>query len=146
MKKETLLEKELVLEEVSSLADKLRKQALEGRQDTLELAEKVNDFQAKIKDLTKKMMATVSELSMFQATALKLQQEKEEKERVLEDAEENMNKDLPPSEEAEFEWMKMERSRIWKEKESIDRAQKAAAEALLPSTVTKTTAEPRPNA
>lgn len=146
MKKETLLEKELVLEEVSSLADKLRKQALEGRQDTLELAEKVNDFQAKIKDLTKKMMATVSELSMFQATALKLQQEKDEKERILEDANENIQKELPPSEEAEFEWMKMERARIWKEKESIDKSQKQQAEALLPSTVTKTTAEPRPNA
>lgn len=64
----------------------------------------------------------------------------------MEEAEDNMEKDMPPSEEAEFEWMKMERSRIWKEKESIDRAQKAAAEALLPSTVTKTTAEPRPNA
>jgi hypothetical protein len=31
----------------------------------LELAEKVNTFQAKIKGLTRKMMATVSELSMF---------------------------------------------------------------------------------
>lgn len=36
---------------------------------------KVNEFQAKIKDVTRKMMAVVSELSMHQATALKLQQE-----------------------------------------------------------------------
>jgi len=64
-KKEALLEKELVLEEITNLADKLRQQALTGRQDTLELAEKVNNFQAKIKSLTRKMMATVSELSMF---------------------------------------------------------------------------------
>ena len=71
-KKEALLEKELVLEEITNLADKLRQQALTGRQDTLELAEKVNNFQAKIKSLTRKMMATVSELSMFQATAMKL--------------------------------------------------------------------------
>lgn len=76
-KKEQLLEKELVLEEITNLADKLRKQALEGRQGTLELAEKVNHFQARIKDVTRKMMATVSELSMFQATALSLQQETE---------------------------------------------------------------------
>lgn len=43
-KKEALLEKELVLEEITNLADKLRQQALTGRQDTLELAEKVNNF------------------------------------------------------------------------------------------------------
>ena len=73
-KKEQLLEKELVLEEVTSLSDKLRKQASEGRADTLRLAKRVNEFQSRIKDTTRKMMATVSELSMYQATAIKLQQ------------------------------------------------------------------------
>jgi len=38
-KKEQLLEKELVLEEVTNLADKLRDQALKGREKTLKLAE-----------------------------------------------------------------------------------------------------------
>ena len=40
-KKEALLEKELVLEEVVSLTKKLRKQASDGRQETLELSKKV---------------------------------------------------------------------------------------------------------
>ena len=71
-KKEALLEKELVLEEVSSLSERLRTQAEDGRPDTLELAKRVNDFQARIRAMTKKMMATVSELSMYQATAMKL--------------------------------------------------------------------------
>ena len=35
----------------------------------------VNELQSKIKDHTRKMMAMVSELSMHQANALKLQQE-----------------------------------------------------------------------
>ena len=39
-------------------------QALEGRAGTLELSQKVNAFQGRIKDVTRKMMATVSELSM----------------------------------------------------------------------------------
>lgn len=65
-KKEQLLEKELVLEEVSSLSERLRQQASDGRGDTLELAKRVNDFQARIRAMTKKMMATVSELSMYQ--------------------------------------------------------------------------------
>ena len=74
-KKEQLLEKDLVLEEVSNLANRLRTQALEGREDTLELAKRVNDFQSRIKSTTRRMMATVSELSMYQATAMKLTQE-----------------------------------------------------------------------
>ena len=45
-KKEQLLEKDLVLEEVSNLANRLRSRALEGREDTLELAKRVNDLQA----------------------------------------------------------------------------------------------------
>ena len=64
-KKENLLEKELVYEEVSNLAEKLRTQALDGRKSTLEIAEKINEYKARTTDLSRKMLATVSELSMF---------------------------------------------------------------------------------
>lgn len=64
-KKESLLEKELVYEEVSNLAEKLRKQALDGRKTTLEIAEKINEYKARTTELSRKMLATVSELSMF---------------------------------------------------------------------------------
>ena len=64
-KKENLLEKELVYEEVSNLAEKLRAQALDGRKSTLEIAEKINEYKARTTDLSRKMLATVSELSMF---------------------------------------------------------------------------------
>ena len=47
---------------------------------------KVNEFQGCIRDTTRRMMATVSELSMHQATALKLQQEKMARERDLQEA------------------------------------------------------------
>lgn len=72
-KKESLLEKELVYEEVSNLAEKLRTQALDGRKSTLEIAEKINEYKARTTELSRKMLATVSELSMFQSKALKLQ-------------------------------------------------------------------------
>ena len=78
-KKESLLEKELVYEEVTNLAEKLRAKALDGRKSTLEIAEKINEYKARTAELSRKMLATVSELSMFQSKALKLQQEKEEK-------------------------------------------------------------------
>lgn len=64
-KKEALLEKELVFEEVSNLAEKLRTQALDGRKTTLEVAEKINEYKARTTELSRKMLATVSELSMF---------------------------------------------------------------------------------
>ena len=57
----------------------------------LALSKRVNDFQTRIKGLTRQMMATVSELSMYQATAMKLQQEKHEREMEAEDAQGDSN-------------------------------------------------------
>jgi hypothetical protein len=71
-RRKNLLEKELVYEEVTNLAEKLRTKALDGRKSTLEIAEKINEYKARTTDLSRKMLATVSELSMFQSKALKL--------------------------------------------------------------------------
>jgi len=108
-KKEQLLEKELILDEISSLSEKLRKQALQGRQSTLELSEKLNDFQTRLKDVTRKMMATISELSLLQATAIKLQQERDEIDRGLEENNRRVAEGLPPSPETEIEYLKQVR-------------------------------------
>ena len=53
------------------------------------------------------MLATVSELSMFQSKALKLQQEQEEKEAVLDRAMYNLENDMPPTEDSEMEWQRL---------------------------------------
>jgi len=103
-KKEALLEKELVYEEVSNLAEKLRTQALDGRKTTLEVAEKINEYKARTTELSRKMLATVSELSMFQSKALKLQQEKEEKEQLLDTGSQRLEMFMPPTDDAEMEW------------------------------------------
>jgi exonuclease VII small subunit len=52
------------------------------------------------------MLATVSELSMFQSKALKLQQEKEEKESLLEQAVQRMEQGMAPTDTADSEWEK----------------------------------------
>ncbi len=52
------------------------------------------------------MMAKVSELSMHQANALRLQQEVKEKEAALEQCYINMEKGLPPDAEIEREWQR----------------------------------------
>jgi len=74
MKKEHLLEKELILEEITMKSDELRKRALDNRERTIEIADRINKFQGEIKKLTKKRMALISELSMFQALSLKQEQ------------------------------------------------------------------------
>lgn len=68
-KREQQLEKELVLEEVTALTEKLRAQAVAKRDAAKLLSDQVNELQNKIRDVTKKMLASVSELSMYQVSA-----------------------------------------------------------------------------
>mmetsp|Transcript_40583 Transcript_40583/g.90203 ORF Transcript_40583/g.90203 Transcript_40583/m.90203 type:complete len:924 (-) Transcript_40583:938-3709(-) len=144
-KKEALLEKELILEEITGLSDKLRAQASEGRADTLELAKKVNEYQGKLRGVTRKIMATVSELSMYQATSIKLGAEKEELEGEVDAARERMALGAAPSEDAEREWYRLERSRLLMEEFGERQAEEVA---LLDAKISEvqSTAEPRPNA
>jgi hypothetical protein len=74
-KEESMLEKDLVFEQVCRLVDRIRAKADSGKDDTLKLAKNVNDIQSRIKEQTRKMMAMVSELSMHQGNALRLQQQ-----------------------------------------------------------------------
>ena len=87
-KKDMLDEKELVLSETSQLIEVLREQATEGREETINTAKIVNDIQvrsgcralacvtpsppappaplqARIKAVTRKMIACVSELALY---------------------------------------------------------------------------------
>jgi len=145
-KKETLLEKELVLEEVSTLSDKLRAQALEGRQGTLELSQKVNAFQSRIKDVTRKMMATVSELSMYQATAIKLDGEMDSLGSELDRQRSNMTNGLPPYEDAEADFDRILQREDVREVAKEEARRRREEEQLFLTTATRTTAEPRVNA
>lgn len=81
---EQCLEKELILEQVNRLATRIETKVGTNKDDTLSLAKKVNRMQGQIKDVTKKMMACVSELSIAQAEALRLQEEVKAKENLLE--------------------------------------------------------------
>ena len=143
-KKEQLLEKELVCEEVSNLAEKLRKEALDGRKPTLETAEQINEFKARTTDLSRKMLATVSELSMFQSKAYKLQEEKDMKEEILNEAETRLNNGLPPTDDSEREWQRLEQTRARRLAERKNKAYQKQLE-QMPNMGLKTTAIPRPN-
>ena len=60
------LEKELLFEQVCKLTERANKKVETRRVSTLAVAKKVNHYQSRIKNATRKMMALVSELSMQQ--------------------------------------------------------------------------------
>ncbi|XP_067861472.1 coiled-coil domain-containing protein 146 [Heptranchias perlo] len=146
-KEEQLLEKDLISEQVTRLSERISVKAMNGKQDTLALAKKVNEMQVKIKDVTRKMMAVVSELSMQQANAMQLQQDVKDKQQFLESCHLRMEQGMAPSEEFEYEWLKIVRNenRHKIESEMKSKAAEEEEKHLLPGGVF-TTAEPRPNA
>jgi hypothetical protein len=66
LQKDTVGEKHLVLGEVTHLTDSLRGTAAEGRATGAQLAAAANAYQGKLRGVTRRMMATISELSLYQ--------------------------------------------------------------------------------
>lgn len=143
-KREQLLEKELILEEVSTLTERLRSQALQRRESAKSLADQLTELQGRIKDVTKKMLATVSELSMYQATALRLQQEKVARDELLEEAKWKITHGEAPTEDAVKDWNRMERKRLMAAEAAMGHGDELRIQD--PRNIAKTTAEPRPTA
>ncbi|XP_013065193.2 coiled-coil domain-containing protein 146-like [Biomphalaria glabrata] len=146
-KEERLLEKDLIFDQVERLVSRISNKAQAGKDDTLNLAKSVNNIQARLKETTRKMMALVSELSMNQAQAMKLQQEVKEKEAELEQCYIRMEKGDAPSQEIELEWEKMMRDLERKiEEVELRRQLEAEEEQYKLAGGVYTTAVPRPNA
>jgi len=140
--REELLEKDLILEELASLVERLQSAASAAAPgatgdggggggggaaaggaggttrgavpDTpgVALAKTANDLQSKIKDLNRKMMAVVSELSMYQATAIKLAAETTAAHDAVGKAETAMTEGRAPTLAADHKWQSLERQRL----------------------------------
>lgn len=106
----------------------------------LALAKTSNELQAKIKETNRRMMAVVSELSMYQATALKLAAEAAQAQEALKRAQDADARGLPPTPAAEHKWQSIERARV------LPGGASAGAAAAATDGALKTTAEARPNA
>lgn len=145
-KREQLLEKELVLEEITSLTEKLRTQAVTKREAAKVLADDLNDLHGKIRDITKKMLASVSELSMYQATALRLQQEKLQRTKALEEAKWRLTHGDAPTDQAEVMLKRSERQEAIHQEMMQRRAQELPLLGAAPGQFLRTAAEPRPTA
>ncbi|XP_075064841.1 coiled-coil domain-containing protein 146 isoform X2 [Mixophyes fleayi] len=146
-KEEHLLEKDFLYEHVSKLSERICIKVENGKEDTLTLAKKMNELQKMIKDTTRKMMSRIAELSMQQASCIKMQQEVRDKEKFVETCYTRMEQGLPPSEESEQEWkhLLLQECRHRREKEEKARTEEDEDQHILPNGI-YTTAEQRPNA
>lgn len=72
MQHDTLLEKGVILEEVAGLTSQMREQAAAARPVGASLAAAANAYQERLRKVTRGMMATISELSLYQVRALQL--------------------------------------------------------------------------
>ncbi|XP_065807689.1 coiled-coil domain-containing protein 146 [Labrus bergylta] len=142
-----VLEKELLVDQLTRLSKPLSEQAESCQQDKLSLAKKLNELRAHIIDTNHRMMAATAELSMKQAVTLALQQEIKEKELQMDRCQQQLEQGLPPCPEMEEEWKRMlrEKKRRQRNKEERERLAEEVEWTQLPNGE-YTTAEIRPNA
>ncbi|XP_069565330.1 coiled-coil domain-containing protein 146 [Brachyistius frenatus] len=142
-----LLEKELLVDQVTRLSKPLSEQAENCQQDRLSLAKKLNELRANIIDTNDRLMAISAELSMKQAVALSQQQQIKEKELQMHRCQRRLEQGLPPLSEIEEEWRRMlrDKKRRQRDKEEKERLAKEEKWRQLPNGK-YTTAESRPNA
>ncbi|XP_054655958.1 coiled-coil domain-containing protein 146 [Dunckerocampus dactyliophorus] len=142
-----LLEKELLVDQVTRLLKPLQEQNDNCQQDRLSLAKKLNELRTRIIDASRRLMATSAELSMKQAATLCLQREIKEKQLQMDRSHRRLEQGLPPCPEMEEEWRRMlqDKKRRQRDKEERERMADEGEWNLLPNGQL-TTAEIRPDA
>jgi chromosome segregation ATPase len=140
---EQLMEKNLMLQEITQSSDESRMEAMQGRDAMYDLAVNTSKVQARIREVNRKMMATLSELSVYQATAMELEQSNKELEDMIKSAEERLENGEAPSQEHEEHWIKEERLKYKRQLEMQARQERLNLIQSLPATVTRSTANQR---
>lgn len=104
--RESLLEKYIFEEELDKLILQLRARVEENQRAVPpETITRLGDVRSEFRSVTRKLMATVSEVSMEQATILKLKEVVEQLEDAVVDARARIERGEPPTDEAEHEWL-----------------------------------------
>ncbi|XP_056879026.1 coiled-coil domain-containing protein 146 [Takifugu flavidus] len=142
-----VLERQLLLDQVTRLSEPLGERVESCQQHRLSLAKKLNEVRTNIMDTNHRLMVLAAEFSIKQATTLSLQQEIKEKEHQVDRCREQQEQGLPPCPEIEEEWRRMlrDKRRRQRDKEERERMVEEDEWNQLPDG-DYTTAEPRPNA
>eukprot|EP00041_Stephanoeca_diplocostata_P027463 m.755373 g.755373 ORF g.755373 m.755373 type:complete len:982 (-) comp23180_c0_seq1:276-3221(-) len=108
----------LVLDETIRLVERVRAEVHTGKEEKSRVNKLVADSKTKIKETTRKMMALVSEVSMYQGKCIKQQQEVHEKRLDIEQGLERLNRGEAPSEQVSKEWEQQERRLLQHQQQS----------------------------
>ncbi|KAI8898134.1 hypothetical protein BC833DRAFT_565207 [Globomyces pollinis-pini] len=156
VQEEKILEKELIYEEITALCDRLKVQTEESKDESYSITKEINDLTKRIKNVTRKTMAKVSELAMHQAQAMSLYREKVEKECLLEESQCRLETGDIPLEQIEADFIREERVRIQKkarlqakynkDEQGVNGRFIEIQDEFYIHGQVRTTAEPRPNA
>ncbi|KAL2631495.1 hypothetical protein R1flu_016181 [Riccia fluitans] len=151
-KSDQALEKNLILEEITALAEECRKQAWDGKDSHMAQLGKLNLYQRFMDSVIRRLMATVSELSLCQATAMSLKEERDKLRKQLDDAYKRLGAGECPTEKAGRDWdakvrdakllHKMQAERQIARLQDLQDHEKR----MQAFTLQKSTAEQRPNA
>ncbi|XP_061570455.1 coiled-coil domain-containing protein 146 [Cololabis saira] len=146
-RKTQLLEKELLVDQVTRLSKPLSEQAENCREDSLWMARKLNEVRADITKTNHRIMAVSAELSVKQAAALSQQQQIKDKELQKEKCQQRLEQGLAPSPEIEEECRKKLRDKKRRQRDREERLRLAEENEWRQLPNGKfTTAEVRPNA
>lgn len=144
-RKEQLMEKNLLLQEITKTSDQLRKWAVSNRDQTYDMAVGMNSFQHRIRDTNRRMMACVSELTIYQATAMSLEEKNKELTKLVDAARMRLSQGVAPTEDVEYELYKASETEQRYNENLRVRKERMENEKDLPPTITRTTALQRPN-
>ena len=140
------IECDMLLEETVRLTERSRGHAADSKGETLQLAVRMNEAQAKIRDTTRKLMATISELTMHQAQCMQQQRDATELRAQLEGAMKRLDAGDAPTDDMRREWEREERRLV---REAADREKAARVELEQPLELAggvRSFAEQRPTA
>ncbi|KAJ3612594.1 hypothetical protein NHX12_020862 [Muraenolepis orangiensis] len=142
-----LMEKELLLDQVTRLTQSVREKVESRKEETLELAKQLNAQRRKSGLAEKRLKVMKMEVVVAKAQAQTLEKQGRELALQVEACESNLEQGLPPCPEMEEERRRLLRNRRRKQTEAHGRQKKAEEEEgiQLPDGVF-TSAEPRPNA
>ncbi|KAH8938348.1 hypothetical protein BDL97_16G077700 [Sphagnum fallax] len=149
-KEDQAYEKDLILEEVTTLAEDLMRKAAIARPESIRVGKQMNFYIRQMSLVTRQIMATVSELSLVQATAISMKQERESAQLNLDNASICLENGEPPTDDSERAWNSLLRqfALIHKTNSLRDALQQVEGEVAQGNKKLRlnTTAEQRPNA
>ncbi len=120
-KEQQMLEKELIEREVTTLIERLQRQLSDSHDTALTKNSDKHELAQRIQKIERQMMSQVSELSIHQAAAMKLHQQKEALEAEFEDAKRKLAEGQAPTLDAEKDWFRFEYAQARQDQELVQR-------------------------